>query len=413
LLLNYFLVLGKQGLLYHAFPVFLLIFPFMPKKMRLATACFLLALPAQAQIPSSQPVTFSPALDRRISQAAAASNTPCDLQQVALSAQTSSGAWSAWQTDYCLLGNLLVDPAYRARGSYPVPVRLLNTAGRQLFLAGYEPTVLLEFAADRFRFIDLGDMGDTEGSPTVWHQFYPHPEGDLLQIRTRTGGMGKAGGAVATWLSMLDIEQGKWVLADVLIGVEEDLGIHDQHEATRFYQVQEGGRTLVLGKYRLDAGPYQYPHLPAAVSRPEEAEADLSAGTYHLLAGKYERVQAVTRKQPALKSGRRLAVGAAEVNGTFRDGRGREFNLLAIGAGKVQVAYQAHPTPLGSRLVPTGQALIQADSALYTAQGGGCPLRLYFVRAGTLVVQAPTCPASGVTNPAGTYQKVSSLKPQL
>lgn len=378
----------------------------------LVTGGLLLAFATCAQSQPSHPTSFSPALDRQIAQATATTSGPCDLQQAARG-PAGSATWSAWQTDYCLLAAFLVDPAYPARGSYPVPVRLPGEAGRQLFLAGGSPAVLLEFEPTRFRFIELG-TDDFGTAPSVSHRFYPQAGGGLLQIRTSTDGIGKAGGATATWLSMLDVAQGKWVLADLLIGVEEDFSrTTHSSQVDRAYQVQDAGKTLVLGNYRLNGGAYKYAHLPAAVSRPEEATADWPAGTYRLAAGRYQRAPSGAGAPPATKPGRRLAVGAAEVNGTFRDARGHEFKLLAVGAGTVQVAYQPHPTPAGSQLVPTGQAVIQADSALYTAQAGGCPLRFYFVRSGTLLVQAPGCAAQARAGVAGTYQKVSSTKPLL
>lgn len=377
----------------------------------LVTSGLLLAFATCAQSQPSHPASFSPTLDRQIAQAAAATSVPCDLQQAA-QGPAGSGAWSAWQTDYCPLADFLVNPAHPALGSYPVPVRLPGEAGRQLFLAGGSPAVLLEFELTRFRFIELG-TDDFGTAPRVSHRFYPQAGGGLLQVRSSTGGIGKAGGATATWLSILDVAQGKWVLADLLIGVEEDFSRTSHNEVNRAYQVQDGGKTLVLGNYRLNAGPYKYARLPAAVGRPEEATADWPAGTYRLQAGRYQRALPGAGAPPAAKPGRRLAVGAAEVNGTFRDARGREFKLLAVGAGNVQVAYQPHPTPAGSQLVPTGQAVIRADSALYTARAGGCPLRFYFIRNGTLLVQAPGCSEPLAISAAGTYEKISSAKPLL
>lgn len=378
----------------------------------LVTSGLLLAFNACAQSQPSHPTSFSPALDRQIAQAYAAASAPCDLQQAA-PGPAGGSAWSAWQTDYCRLAGFLVDPAHPALGSYPVPVRLPSEAGRQLFLAGGSPVVLLEFEPNRFRFIELG-TDDFGATPSVSHRFYAQPGGGLLQIRNSTGSIGKAGGATATWLSMLDVAQGKWVLADLLIGVEEDFSrTTHSSQVDRSYQVQDAGKTLVLGNYRLNGGAYKYAHLPAAVSKPEDATADWPAGTYQLLGGHYQRAPSGASAPPAPKPGRRLAVGAAEVNGTFRDARGHEFTLLAVGAGKVQVAYQPHPTPAGSQLLPTGQAVIRADSALYTAQAGGCPLRFYFVQKGTLLVQAPGCPEQARASMAGTYQKVSSTKPLL
>jgi len=380
--------------------------------LSLVASGLLLAFDACAQSQPAHPTSFSPALDRQIEQAYAAASAPCDLQQAA-PGPTGEGAWSAWQTDYCRLATFLVDPAHPALGSYPVPVRLPGEAGRQLFLAGGSPVVLLEVEPTRFRFIELG-TDDFGAAPSVSHRFYAQPGGGLLQIRNTTGSIGKAGGATATWLSMLDIAQGKWVLADLLIGVEEDLSTSTHNQVDRAYRVQDAGKTLVLGNYRLNGGAYKYAHLPAAVSEPDDATApDWLPGTYQLLGGHYQRAPSGVGAPPAAKPGRRLAVGAAEVNGTFRDARGHEFTLLAVGAGNVQVAYQPHPTPTGSQLLPTGQAVIRADSALYTALAGGCPLRFYFIQPGTLRVQAPGCSEQVRASMAGTYQKVSSAKPLL
>jgi hypothetical protein len=408
--------------------------------------------PSTAASPTSLPCrtcSFTEAIDRRIAAVDPTGDNPlccnfADLATPLLPVDSDSGAqepaslypktlgWSAWTTDYRVLHMYLFNSKFeQEHGSfeprYKKPVRLPSATGRQLFIAGgYDPVLLLEFEGERFRFIILNAEGGENGpvAAGVSHHFYPHPEGDLLVLTNTDGSLGAGGmsGEVTTWLSVIDISHDKWLLDTVV----DDFSAYAQptasssgtQEVKRVYQVRDEGRTVHLGAYSFKGSPRQYAKLPPLKLDQPSAKRDLPAGTYHLLDGRYQRVLAPVSRTlvpvSALVAGHRAAVGAAEVNGTFRDVQGHELAILAVGGGKLRVAFRAGSAATTGRAW-LSQAVIQADSALIPPGPSlPCPLALRFVQAGVLQVreQRVNCATGTRPTPMTTiYHKVSSSKP--
>lgn len=118
----------------------------------------------------------------------------------------------------------------------------------------------------------------------------------------------------------------------------------------------------------------------------------------------------------------RAAVGAAEVNGTFTRAGGSTFRVLALGGGKLRVAFNGiyaytmrDGTPMANTGEAEGIARIQADSAVFHPPGftKGCRITLLFVRPGQLVVRETggNCGFGSNVSTTGTYRKTSSRKP--
>jgi hypothetical protein len=288
---------------------------------------FLLALPALAQRPASaatEAPSFTADVDRRIVAAAPAEGEPpgcCDFWRLAQpllppgaregekpgSLRSKAWGWSAWSTDYRLLRAYQYDAALDRRhpGPFPrykKPVRLPHAGGRLLFLAGgFDPVLLLEVAADRFRFIVLNE--DADGGPGgagVAYKYYPHPEGDLLVLTNADGSLGAGGtsGAVTTWLSVFDFGQDRWLL-DTVVGSYEaafEPTAHDDgtRDVRRTHQVLDEGRAVVLGPYRRRGNARTWPTLPRLELGQPPARFDLPAGTYRLQHGRYQRVTTTT-----------------------------------------------------------------------------------------------------------------------
>jgi hypothetical protein len=393
--------------------------------------------------------SFTEAIDRRIAAVDPTGDNPlccnfADLATPLLPVDADSGTqesaslapktlgWSAWTTDYRILHMYLFNAKFEQEHGnfeprYKKPVRLPSATGRQLFIAGgYDPVLLLEFAGERFRFLILNAEGGENGplAAGVSHRFYAQPQGDLLVLTNTDGSLGARGvmGEVTTWLSVLDLSHDTWLLDTIV----DDYSAYEQptpstsgtQEVKRVYRVSDQGRTVLLGAYSFTGSPRKYAKLPPLKLDQPQAKRDLPAGTYQLLDGRYQRVPAqVSRPVPSTSApaaGHRAAVGAAEVNGTFRDAQGHELAILAVGGGKLRVAFRAGSAATAG-WAWLSQGSIQADSALVVVGPSlPCPLALQFVQAGVLQVRerGGNCATGTRSTPLTTiYHKVSSSKP--
>ena len=411
-------------------------------KLLLATLCLLLALgPAWAQPAAPSPAchgcAFSDDIDQkiRLCQRLVANGDSCEpynlrrlvptqpgvppLVDDAMASFTTSKAvrWSAWSSrlewlSWYLLVPDATKPLTGTAGQYE---RLPEASGRQLFLAGdgpNEPGLLLEFQGPRFRLIMLNC--EAQGSSTC-HR-YRHPDADLLVFTNTDGLISKIFNAATTWLSIFDLRTNTWLL-DTVVEADNDNSYYASTQ--RRYQVKDAGRTVTLGPYRYVENHDQAPPFPKK-DEPRSNHA-LPPGTYHLRAGRYQRAAATappaaTRPRPA-PAPHRLAISAAEVNGTFRDAQGREFALLALGGGKLRVGFCDKSTKTAGVYHThrfTYDARIAADSAVLqlppsAGSPAACGLRLRFERPGTLQVRET---GAGCTAEAmGTYRKISAAKP--
>ena len=86
----------------------------------------------------------------------------------------------------------------------------------------------------------------------------------------------------------------------------------------------------------------------------------------------------------------RKAVSAAEVTGTFRDISGSEFNILALGKGKLRVSFSGvynykmtNGEPMANLGEARGEAEIAGDTATFTPEDTEeCTITLKFLRGG-------------------------------
>ena len=128
----------------------------------------------------------------------------------------------------------------------------------------------------------------------------------------------------------------------------------------------------------------------------------------------------------------RKAVGATEVNGTFRDyfsgkfkGNYNEIKILALGKGKLKVSFGlTYPHIDGTGAMSAnvgeaeGEAIIDGDTAIYSSnEFGACKITIKFVKPGTIKVdQSGTDSECGFgfnVNASGTYKKTSGAKPKF
>ncbi len=127
----------------------------------------------------------------------------------------------------------------------------------------------------------------------------------------------------------------------------------------------------------------------------------------------------------------RKAVGAAEVNGTFRDyfsgkmkGNFNEIKILALGAGKLRVSFGlVYPfidaTGAMSANVgeADGEATIKGDTATFTpADSEDCTITIKFVKPGAIRVTqngASGCGFGFNVSASGDYKKTSAAKPKF
>lgn len=127
----------------------------------------------------------------------------------------------------------------------------------------------------------------------------------------------------------------------------------------------------------------------------------------------------------------RKSVGAAEVNGTFRDyfggrykGNYNEVKILALGGGKLRVAFQLtypYTTAAGELTANTGTAdgtaTIEGDTATFSPPDTtGCVITIRFIKRGTIEITqegASDCGFGHNVSAGGTYKKSSSAKPKF
>lgn len=319
--------------------------------------------------------------------------------------------WSAWSTRLELLSWYLPDdPPKTGAASAPLATRLPSAEGRRLYLVGEDVVqwpLLVEFRGNFFRYVELGN----DSRAGLKYHVFSHPDADLLVLTLTDGVISKIYNTGTTWLSVFDLRRNAWLLDTVVESWEES---DNNWSLQRRYQVRDAGRTLVLGAYRDDRQRYKYATLPRAKRLPE-SRRDLPPGTYHLLAGRYQRarVNAPLPRATAPAISHRPAVSATEANGTYRDAQGRELAVLAQGGGRLHVAFRgalARYQGTSYRHTLAGDGAIAADTATLTTQAAApCTLRLHFTQPGTLQVRerGPGCLAEVV----GTYQKISAEKP--
>jgi hypothetical protein len=128
----------------------------------------------------------------------------------------------------------------------------------------------------------------------------------------------------------------------------------------------------------------------------------------------------------------RKAVGAAEVNGTFRDyfggkfkGNYNEIKILALGKGKLKVYFGlTYPHIDGTGAMSAnvgeaeGEAIIDGDTAVYSSnEFGACKITIKFVKPGTIKVDQEgtdsECGFGFNVSATGTYKKASAAKPKF
>lgn len=124
----------------------------------------------------------------------------------------------------------------------------------------------------------------------------------------------------------------------------------------------------------------------------------------------------------------RKAVSASEVNGTFRDENGSQFKILALGGGKLKIAfdgnypYKVNGEPTANTGIADGIAEIKGDVATFIPdyakeQNNPCIITLKFVRAGSVAVNQEgtdsDCGFGSRVYATGKYRKTSRRKPNF
>jgi hypothetical protein len=127
----------------------------------------------------------------------------------------------------------------------------------------------------------------------------------------------------------------------------------------------------------------------------------------------------------------RNAVGAAEVNGTFRDyfggkfkGNYNEIRILAVGKGKLRVRFDLtypYVDASGGMMANTGQAegtaTIVGDTATFSPdETTDCTIIIKFVKPGLIKVAqngASECGFGFNVSASGDYKKTSVAKPKF
>ena len=120
----------------------------------------------------------------------------------------------------------------------------------------------------------------------------------------------------------------------------------------------------------------------------------------------------------------RAAVSAREVNGTFRAKNGSEFKILALGRGRLRVAFSgvyefnSSSGKMANVGEATGQAEIAGDTASFSPdETEECTITLKFLTGSRLqVAQDGTdadCGFGANVNAGGLYKKVSNAKPKF
>jgi hypothetical protein len=220
--------------------------------------------------------------------------------------------WTPWLTNFCVLRDYL-EPG---TGTYARPVPLPNRQHRQLFLAGASEMILVEFAAEKFRFVWLGSRTTYSFGGDTSHALYYYPDAELLVLQNVNGAMGMgrgASGSASTWLQVYDIKQDAWLINTPIEWYNTSVGYTDNDETehaggeqtiSRKWQLQAHGRTLRLGGYEVvgrkryddenEPDGYLAPTLTQQLREAMEEDTTLDkyvlpAGTYRLVKGQYRR----------------------------------------------------------------------------------------------------------------------------
>ncbi len=128
----------------------------------------------------------------------------------------------------------------------------------------------------------------------------------------------------------------------------------------------------------------------------------------------------------------RKAVGAAEVNGTFRSyfsgrtkGSYEEIKILSVGKGKLKISFElTYPYLDGTGQMSanvgeaTGEAEIEGDTAVYeSTEFGQCKITVKFVKPGAIKVTQTgndtDCGFGHNVNASGDYKKISGRRPKF
>lgn len=126
----------------------------------------------------------------------------------------------------------------------------------------------------------------------------------------------------------------------------------------------------------------------------------------------------------AIEAQERKAVSGAEVTGTFRTKGGNEFKILALGKGKLRVAfsgvyeYDSSYGKMANTGEADGEALIEGDTATFTPEDyEECTITMKFLVGGKLKVTQDgmdsDCGFGANVYAEGLYQKVSNAKPKF
>lgn len=131
----------------------------------------------------------------------------------------------------------------------------------------------------------------------------------------------------------------------------------------------------------------------------------------------------ITTTQTIAQTGK--AVSGAEVTGTFRDASGSEFRILALGKGKLRLAFSGvYPYKMTNGEMSanigeaSGEAVIAGDTAAFKpADTEQCTITLKFLSGGRLkVAQKGTdaeCGFGANVSADGNYKKKSVAKPNF
>jgi hypothetical protein len=119
----------------------------------------------------------------------------------------------------------------------------------------------------------------------------------------------------------------------------------------------------------------------------------------------------------------RKSVSAAEVNGTFRAKSGSEFKVLALGRGKLRVAFSGvyfYKMANGEAMANTGEAdgtaFIEGDTATFKIEDfGECMITIKFLVGRKIDVsqKGSDCGFGHNVTADGIYKKSSNAKPKF
>lgn len=120
----------------------------------------------------------------------------------------------------------------------------------------------------------------------------------------------------------------------------------------------------------------------------------------------------------------RKSVSAAEASGTFQSENGSEFKILALGKGKLRVAfsgiyYYASPKGMTANIGDAeGEAKIEGDTAIFTPEDfEECEITIKFLVGGKIEVKqkgdSPDCGFGSKVSADGIYKKISGKKPKF